>query len=374
MAMLQTIKLQESSISYLARLQNVIDFEPAFQRQGDIWTLPKKQLLIDSIINDYDVPKLYLHELASPKVRDDGQVFRYALIDGKQRLEAIFGYLDGDFGLSDDFEYFRDENLKLGELKFSDLRIAHPALAAKLLERQLDVVIVRTDDDDLVEDMFSRLNEAVPLNSAEKRNAWSGPAREAVKRLIDHDLFTKCLPFADKRFRHQDLATKFLSIEEQYTVDSRLIDTKRARLDSLFVRSKNGEASTGDIAVYERSVNQVLDLLSRSFSEKDKLLTSVGTVVVYYLLFRKRGRASRQPAEARDLSHFEIARRTTPVDEEAVDFEPGNLAFKEYNRLVQSTNDGKALVRRMVILETYINALESGQDPVSALAALNPAP
>ena len=41
---------------------------PVYQREANIWSDEKKQLLIDSIINHFDIPKLYVHEYLEPKL------------------------------------------------------------------------------------------------------------------------------------------------------------------------------------------------------------------------------------------------------------------------------------------------------------------
>ena len=51
--------------------------------------MDKRQLLIDSILNGYDVPKLDFHEFFPARLVD-GKKFKYAIVDGKQRLETIF--------------------------------------------------------------------------------------------------------------------------------------------------------------------------------------------------------------------------------------------------------------------------------------------
>jgi len=48
--------------------------------------------------------------------------------------------------------------------------------------------------------MFSRLNEAVPLNAPEKHHASGGPMPQAIKAVSDHAFFKKHGPFEDRRF------------------------------------------------------------------------------------------------------------------------------------------------------------------------------
>lgn len=62
--------------------------------------------------------------------------------------------------------------------------------------------------------MFSRLNEAVALNAAEKRNALGGPAPKAIRRVAMFPFFTKKLNISNKQYQHRDLAAKFLYFGE----------------------------------------------------------------------------------------------------------------------------------------------------------------
>ena len=75
-----------------------IDDDPSYQRAADAWTLAQRQRFIDSLLNGFDVPKIYLHDL-----RGQHPTKVYAVVDGKQRLTAIWAYLDGGFPLADDF-------------------------------------------------------------------------------------------------------------------------------------------------------------------------------------------------------------------------------------------------------------------------------
>ena len=45
----------------LSKKRKKIDTNPDYQRPA-VWTKAQKQLLIDSILRDFDVPKIYLHE------------------------------------------------------------------------------------------------------------------------------------------------------------------------------------------------------------------------------------------------------------------------------------------------------------------------
>ena len=78
----------------LSKKRKRIDTNPDYQRPA-VWTKAQKQLLIDSILRDFDVPKIYLHE----KNNDT-----YDVIDGQQRIRAIWSFYDDEFALPKDAE------------------------------------------------------------------------------------------------------------------------------------------------------------------------------------------------------------------------------------------------------------------------------
>lgn len=59
-----------------------------------VWSLEEKRAFIDSIEKGFPVPLILLAEL----INDGIQV--YEIIDGMQRLNAIMGFIDGEFDLN----------------------------------------------------------------------------------------------------------------------------------------------------------------------------------------------------------------------------------------------------------------------------------
>src|SRR3546814_928428 len=186
MATLKTLPLQNSTILRINSEQDAINTDPYYQRKGGVWTLQKKQLLIDSILNDYDIPKLYFHNYNNQQKEDNGGKYDYSIIDGRQRIEAILQFINGDFPISEDFEYLADPSVHAAGLTYSDLAIEFPKIKIRFDSYILPIVLIETEDIDLIEDMYSRLNEAVPLNAAEKRNAIGGQMASAIRDIALH--------------------------------------------------------------------------------------------------------------------------------------------------------------------------------------------
>ena len=66
-----------------------IDPRPTYQRSS-VWSRNKQQLLMDSILRRYDIPKLYLRAVDKPP-------YKYEVVDGQQRLRAIWEFCQDAF-------------------------------------------------------------------------------------------------------------------------------------------------------------------------------------------------------------------------------------------------------------------------------------
>ena len=66
-----------------------ICLNPKYQR-GPVWSVAQKRMLVDTILRNMDVPKIYFR-----KVSYDG--YRYEVVDGQQRLRTIVDFFGGKF-------------------------------------------------------------------------------------------------------------------------------------------------------------------------------------------------------------------------------------------------------------------------------------
>ena len=168
----------EWSIRMLADFRSRINVEAEYQR-GKVWSRPQQALLIDSILRGFDVPKIYLRKLP------DGSPHLFDVIDGKQRLTAIWGFVTDDFSLlrTDPFPELGD----LSGKRWSGL----PDNAKDRLQfSNMTVSKIEDADDDEIRELFLRLQKGEPLNAAERRNAIAGPVRDfVVETLAAHPVW-----------------------------------------------------------------------------------------------------------------------------------------------------------------------------------------
>lgn len=83
-----------------------------------VWTVLQKQQLILSILKGVYIPNISAVEV----VDDNGDTVEFQIIDGKQRMNAVFSFLGGDFPLIDsdgNEHYFNDLPSEIqGKVKF----------------------------------------------------------------------------------------------------------------------------------------------------------------------------------------------------------------------------------------------------------------
>jgi hypothetical protein len=356
MSYVETSILKNSTIMFLYSERETINLAPDYQRAGGVWTIEKRRLLIDSILNDYDIPKIYFHALSNDSQSRASYKYKYAVIDGRQRLETIWDFMDGRFVLSDDFEYQRDEKTDLSGLSYEDIAKHFPKIRVKFDSFILPVVTVSIegDESDLIEDMFSRLNEAVPLNAAEKRNAIGGYLVKAITDVSLHPFFTTNVRFGNKRYQHKESAARFLLIEASLRSDEgHIVDTKKVYLDGLAKRYHSNNKK--HVMVLEEAVVEVLDAMSEEFVEKDDLLLAQGILVVYYLVFRAAiNKGWLDKITRRKLLNFRDRLRENR-EAAAKNYEGAAFDLLEFDRMnQQGTNDASSIKERYRILSAQL--------------------
>lgn len=357
MPFLKTYPLANSAILRLNAEKENINVEPWYQRKGEVWTPEKKQLLIDSILNDYDIPKLYFHALSQNQKSEEGN-FDYAIIDGRQRIEAIWSFADDGFALSDDFSYFSDSRVNAGGMTYSELSSAYPKLKIKFDSFTLPIICVETDDIDLIEDMFSRLNEAVPLNAAEKRNAIGGPMAQCIRTLSEHHFFTQRVRFSDTRYQYREVSARLLFIEYCLLFQNRIIDTKKPYLDDMVRKYKNGIAKRLDDI--RNTTTRVIGELDAVFVDKDPLLRAQAVIPVYYLTMRDAAATGKQALFRRERIEAFLDAISKNRQDASRDIANANFDLLEYDRMTQQgTNDSASIKERVRILSEFLGMAET---------------
>lgn len=139
-----------------------------------VWTLEEKQSLIDSLIKDYPIPLILLADAS-----ESGSVY-YEIMDGMQRLNAIFSFIDNVYPVHDKYfdinEFSRAkqaaESGAFTPASRPESQFFPPSVCADILDYQLALTIFPIETDDQVTDVFGRINSGGrQLSAQEKRQA-----------------------------------------------------------------------------------------------------------------------------------------------------------------------------------------------------------
>lgn len=334
--------------------KNKIDMSPPYQRRGKLWSETDKAYLIDSILNGYDIPKLYMADFTvGENSKLNKSKLPYAIIDGKQRLEAIFDFFSGEITLNEDFVFSDNPSLKLGGLSYKDLSANYPEVAEIFETYPLTIMSVHADNEGPINELFVRLNRNKPLTGAEIRNAMSGPAPELIRNIGKHEFFENNISFSSKRGADLNTSAKILMFE----FESKPTDTKKRVLDD-FVESVKIGGNSDKLELAARRTKENLDIMSEVFLPRDKLLSSAGLVPVYYWFCREHKEHYYTAREF--LVHFENERKLNRLNlssgQASKSINEDYVLFDNYNR---STNDLQSHIGRAEILnrafDSWIN-------------------
>lgn len=197
-----------------------IDLQPNFQR-GEIWTVQKKQKLIDSILRGWKIPPI--HVIHNSHAIDE-------VLDGQQRLAAIRDFFDNIISI--------DGNIPPEDSTVSALNGLHYRDLSKEWQRrfrQYSIVIIRLTECKPEEpaELFYRLNQPMALTSAEQRNAYIGVTREQVKTLsnkfVDLGACKDTIGFSNSRLAYDEIISKFCYAVENKTLKKKITSNDISR-------------------------------------------------------------------------------------------------------------------------------------------------
>lgn len=151
----------------------MLDLSPAFQRKS-VWILRDRQKLIDTVARNYPLPAIFLYR------KEDGGELSYSVIDGKQRLETLLGFLGYLRGGSFDakIEVPGLEGIQRVSARTLKSNKAHRTrLRPHFMGYRIPVIEVAGPLSDIIE-VFVRINSTgKPLTPQERRKAnYSGSA------------------------------------------------------------------------------------------------------------------------------------------------------------------------------------------------------
>lgn len=174
-----------------------LDMKPPFQR-NPVWVIRQKSFLVDSILNGYPIPEVYMQET----VTSDGRS-KHIVVDGQQRLRAVLEFIENLFAIDG------KDSPSWADMNFEDLSSEDKK---KVYGYNFIVRVLPEVGDTQIRAIFQRLNRNVlALNKQELRQAtYWGSFIKMMNKISDKETWTKLNIFTQNDIRRM-LDVEFIS-------------------------------------------------------------------------------------------------------------------------------------------------------------------
>lgn len=211
----------------------------SFQRNY-VWLRKHQVKLIETILLGYAIPEIYLWMIDTDPSSGD---IKYSIVDGQQRIGAVFDFIDGKFALNE--KYISEDTASYANKTFLELtdEMKKRIWSYPFTIRQIPQGVGRNE----IVKMFLRLNSTdKSLNPQELRNAeFNGLFLENAKAIAELEFWTTFKVFnTDNVRRMKDIEfTSGLLIFLRKGIESELT---------------------------QEAINQMYDLYNDEYNEKDE--------------------------------------------------------------------------------------------------------
>ncbi|OGA05340.1 MAG: hypothetical protein A2W68_18415 [Betaproteobacteria bacterium RIFCSPLOWO2_02_64_14] len=278
---LQNITVKKFIDDYLYR----IDLDADYQREK-IWSIKQQEDLLDSIVKDIDIPKIYLVEV------QDNKQFDYECIDGKQRMASLSRF----FKPGTDEESPLTVRILERQYTYRQLKKEHPSIARQIERYKLSFCIYESIDDEYIREIFRRLQLGIRLNSGELLKTRTGTLRDFIyKDIGNNGPFLRHTNLSEKRFsRPFTLAQICINSFARAEPENDFVRARLQDIELFFEENHDLDRKDKNLTRIER----VLKLMDKAFGKNAGVISSRAIAVSGYLFVEelvKNEKADRVP-------------------------------------------------------------------------------
>jgi Protein of unknown function DUF262 len=235
-------------INMLDRREMVVNQE--YQRGSGLWPLGPSSYFIDTILEGYPFPKIYMYEYLDRSARG----IRKEIVDGQQRIRTIVRFYNNEFALAGDTQY--------AGRRFSDLDMEKQE---QFLSYPVSVDVIRNATKAQILQMFRRMNAyTLPLNEAEKRHSsFEGQFKWFINELADtlNEFFVSFGVFTYRQIVR--MADAELLTESVLAIERGVISTSATDLKSVY---KHYDEVFPNAQTYREYIGQAFDFIGGELS------------------------------------------------------------------------------------------------------------
>ena len=192
-------------------------FDYPIQRESGQWDRHQKALLIDTVLNSYFIPDIYIMKEGTEEFSP------MSVLDGKQRLTTLHEFSRDGFALPQDMDdvvitdisYDEDKNpikedkvYSVSGKKFSNL---DPEVQKVFNKFRVSVSLLAGFSDEQIEDQFYRLNNGCTFTKSQKANVLLGTELAGkIKELEQNEFFENRAVFGNLQRKRGDITACIL--------------------------------------------------------------------------------------------------------------------------------------------------------------------
>jgi hypothetical protein len=246
------------------------EFSPDYQREGNVWSEVDKSYLIDTILKNFPMPPVFLHQHID---NDTGKTV-YDIVDGKQRLLAIISFLKNEISIPEDFASDGFGDPRLEGMFFKDLDgEGFSEWKKSIWKYEITIEYIETDDVGVVNHIFDRLNRnGEPLTNQELRKAKYGNSYfyNVIADFSASPVFNKVVSYlqSNRLEHHEFISELFLLVSENKVIAG----DRPSDIDNIYDR-------------YSSFDNAELDSVSENFKGVERIFQSFNLEFDDYRLY-----------------------------------------------------------------------------------------
>lgn len=182
--------------------RNDINFDYAMQR-GHVWDNDRKSLLIHSMIEGYPIPAFYMSKTESGV---------YDALDGKQRSDAIYKFINNEFSITESVPPVSDEHDELVDITGLTFENMPEWMQDRIKDYSLTIYYFENLQMEQVNEIFYRLNNGKALSAIELTRVKT-KALDVFQEIAAHPMIDACCTENGKaKFQNEMMAMQIYSI------------------------------------------------------------------------------------------------------------------------------------------------------------------
>lgn len=262
--------------------KETLSFNHPIQRQSAQWDNEQQSLLIHSMLANFPVPAVYVHKTESIEMDAKGKhSYNYSVLDGKQRMTTVFSFINGEYALSEDIPdvEIEDVTYEIAGKYFEDL---DEDVQQEILRFRFNIQAFEDVTDEMIEDIFFRLNNSTPLTKPQKARPLMGVENSIfINDILAGRFFTDKCTFSKMQLKKSDdmctLLQGMMLLDNKY----RDYDFSSISADEVMTYSQYIKNNYPDEC--KDRLKKIIGFLDNVFYMKDKNLKKINIPILFLI-------------------------------------------------------------------------------------------